>query len=353
MKIVVASTSAIKFKAVRHALKQIPPYFDFDVRTAKAPSGVNEQPLGLEETALGAENRLIVVERDHPDALIISIENGLDRQGQDLAIIHVRGPHTGSIIELSDRIQMPQSAIEAAKDRNLHTTTAGQVLAEQSGCQPDDPHAHLTGGKVTRLDLLVPPLVRALKRAVHHERNHRNTFRVEIRRTVIELPIRELKPGLSCAIYEPHRSIDFTRQAMKELAARLVMRGGEILLTPEGKGGGLIFALAEETNLPYEVARKGAKSYMLKPIVNSVREECMTDNGNAQNFCLDAESSQNLRGKRVILFDDVISTGGSIEALKRLCEQIGAEVLAVACVFTEGDRRPDVISLNHLPLYTS
>lgn len=347
---IVTSSNKTKINATERATVQLGHGY-LQVFGSKTESLVNEQPFGIEEIALGAENRMIGAEKKHPNAIIVSIENGVNRQMQDLAVIRVRGPHSGDVIALSDRVAMPPEVVAAAAERNFRHVTAGQVLAEQTGSRSDDPHAHLSGGKTTRLDLLVPPLVRALKPIIEHELNHGNTFRVEVRGVVAKLRIGPLNDKLTGCIYEPHRDVAFARQAAKELAARLTLSGGEILLTPEGKGGGLVLALAEETNLPYEVARKGAKSYMLKPIVNSVREECVTDNGNAQNFCLDQESVRNLRGKRVIIFDDVISTGGSIEAMKRLCEQVGAEVVAVACVFTEGTRRPDVVSLNHLPLY--
>ena len=70
-----------------------------------------------------------------------------------------------------------------------------------------------------------------------------------------------------------------------------------------------------------------------------------------QALYLSEDDALDLFGKRAAFVDDVVSSGGTLEALKALARKAGAEHVATLAVFTEGSRRPDVISLGHLPLF--
>lgn len=100
----------------------------------------------------------------------------------------------------------------------------------------------------------------------------------------------------------------------------------------------------------YVVARKSVKVYMGNPIgvtVNSITTK------NEQKLYLGEDDVNLLNGKRVLLVDDVISTGDSLHALETLVEKTGANIVGRASVLAEGDAkdRDDIIFLSELPLF--
>ena len=122
----------------------------------------------------------------------------------------------------------------------------------------------------------------------------------------------------------------------------------DALVTPEAKSVPLAHALSVRTGLPYIVARKTQKPYM----VGAVRKTVVSiTTGKPQDLFIDGTDVPRLQGKRVVILDDVVSTGGTLRGLSELLHDIGAKVVATMAVFTEGDRRDDVISLGHLPLF--
>ena len=72
----------------------------------------------------------------------------------------------------------------------------------------------------------------------------------------------------------------------------------------------------------------------------------------AQLLVLDGFDVEKIRGKKVAIVDDVVSSGGTLHSLRQIIEEVGGEVAAVVAVFTEGQERPEVTALGHLPLYT-
>lgn len=124
----------------------------------------------------------------------------------------------------------------------------------------------------------------------------------------------------------------------------------DLLLTAEAKGIPLCYEMARQCGKPYLVARKGKKLYMKNPVQVDVRS-ISTDR--MQTLLLDEKEARLMEGKRVLLVDDVISTGESIQALERLCAHAKAQVAGRACVLAEGDaiERKDIIYLEPLPLF--
>lgn len=100
----------------------------------------------------------------------------------------------------------------------------------------------------------------------------------------------------------------------------------------------------------YVVARKSVKAYMENAIW--VEDISITTKG-VQNLCLDGVDVDRIKGKNVLLLDDVISTGGSMKALAELTEKAGGTVIGEACVLAEGDaaKRNDILFLEPLPLF--
>lgn len=100
----------------------------------------------------------------------------------------------------------------------------------------------------------------------------------------------------------------------------------------------------------YIVARKSIKPYMEHPMdvtVNSITTQ------KEQHLCLDGQDAEKIRGRRVLLVDDVISTGESIEAIRTLVEKAGGNVVGKVCILTEGDpeKHKGIIRLGNLPLF--
>ena len=128
--------------------------------------------------------------------------------------------------------------------------------------------------------------------------------------------------------------------------AKKVPADTEIILTAETKGIPLAAQLAKEMGMPYfVVARKSIKAYMENPV--------WVDDVSKQMLCLMDADIERIKGRKVLLLDDVISTGGSMKALTNLVEKVGGTVIGEACVLAEGDasKRDDIIFLEALPLF--
>ena len=125
----------------------------------------------------------------------------------------------------------------------------------------------------------------------------------------------------------------------------------DCLITAEAKGIPLAHEMARQAgNQRYIVARKKPKLYMTG--VTEVRVHYITTEGE-QYLCLDAADAERMRGKRVLIVDDVISTGESLHALEALVEQSGGSICGRMAVLAEGDAclRRDLIFLERLPLF--
>ena len=124
----------------------------------------------------------------------------------------------------------------------------------------------------------------------------------------------------------------------------------DYILTPEAKSIPIAYEMSRQSGKPYVVARKGVKVYMkncIKVSVNSITTQ------NEQALYLGETEVKKIKGKRVLIVDDVISTGESLEAVRQLVKEAGA-IEAAACAFlAEGDAadRKDIIFLEKLPLF--
>ena len=124
----------------------------------------------------------------------------------------------------------------------------------------------------------------------------------------------------------------------------------DILLTAEAKGIPLAHEMSRQSGKPYVCARKGVKLYMKDPVV--VEDKSITTEGK-QKLVIDRKELDKMNGKRVLVVDDVISTGESMRAMETLVQQAGANVVARAAVLAEGEAadRKDIIFLKKLPLF--
>jgi adenine phosphoribosyltransferase len=179
----------------------------------------------------------------------------------------------------------------------------------------------------------------------------RETYRVEVAGLTRELPLFEVAPGVRIAILNILGDVELVQAAAEVLTPLLLERRPETLLTAETKSIPLVHVLAAMMDRPYAVLRKSYKPYMGAAMS---AETLSITTGTTQTLYLDEKDIVLLRGRRVALVDDVISTGSTLQALRTLAAKAEARIVAEAAIFTEGDtaRWQDVIALGHLPIFT-
>lgn len=153
---------------------------------------------------------------------------------------------------------------------------------------------------------------------------------------------------LDIAAFIMFGDVEVTVKSAEQLLAKAP--AFDVLLTAESKGIPLAYEMARQSSKPYVVARKSVKLYMQDVV--SVNVKSITT-ANEQTLHLDGEKAALLKGKRVLIVDDVISTGESLHALESLVEQAGGIIAGEAAVLAEGDaaQRDDIIFLDPLPLF--
>ncbi len=162
------------------------------------------------------------------------------------------------------------------------------------------------------------------------------------------LPICPINDKLDIAAFIMFSDIELTIACAQELKKKLP--DCDVILTAESKGIPLAYELARQLNVPYVVARKSVKLYMTNPV--SVKVKSITTE-KIQTLYLSQEDADKLKGKKVIIADDVISTGESILSLEKLTEAAGGTIIAKSAVLAEGAAadRTDIIYLEKLPVF--
>lgn len=176
------------------------------------------------------------------------------------------------------------------------------------------------------------------------------TYSVEVAGLVRELPLVEVAPGVKIALLNILGDTELVRASAQALARQLAERDYDILVTAEAKSIPLVHVLAEETRKPYVVLRKSYKPYMGDAIQ---AETVSITTGQPQTLYLDAKDRALVSGRKVVLVDDVISTGSTQQGMRAVMEKAGAQVTAEAAIFTEGDQAKwaHIIALGHLPVF--
>jgi adenine phosphoribosyltransferase len=178
----------------------------------------------------------------------------------------------------------------------------------------------------------------------------RETYAVEIAGVKRELPLFEVKPGLRIAVLNILGDTELVEAAGRALAEKLSHLSYEVLVTAEAKSIPLIHSLSLNTRKPYVVLRKSYKPYMGHTLE---AETLSITTGQPQTLYLDEKDHALIRGKNVVLVDDVISTGSTLQGMRLVLDKAGAHVVAEAAIFTEGERSQweKIIALGHLPLF--
>ena len=175
-----------------------------------------------------------------------------------------------------------------------------------------------------------------------------DTYKINIagvERELIKYPVSD---KLDIAAFIMFGDVEVTEKAAAELLK--ICPEHDVVVSAEAKGIPLCYEMARQGCREYVIARKSVKVYMRNCVdvtVNSITT------ANEQKLYLGDTDVRFLKGKRVLIVDDVISTGESIAALENLLNKIGANIVGKACVLAEGDakNRDDIIYLEELPVF--
>jgi adenine phosphoribosyltransferase len=179
----------------------------------------------------------------------------------------------------------------------------------------------------------------------------RSTYPVDIAGVHRDLPLFEIKPGLRIAILNILGDTELVGACARALAERLSGLDYDVVITAETKSIPLAHALAVENGKPYAILRKSYKPYMGEALQ---AETLSITTGEPQTLFLDEKDRQLVSNKKVVILDDVISTGSTLQGMRLIMQHAGAEVVAEAAIFTEGERAKweGIICLGHLPVFT-
>ncbi|MBX3036338.1 MAG: adenine phosphoribosyltransferase [Anaerolineales bacterium] len=179
----------------------------------------------------------------------------------------------------------------------------------------------------------------------------RENYAIEIAGVKRELPLFEIKPGLRIAILNILGDTELVQASAKELAKKVKDVAFDVIVTAEAKSIPLAHALSVETKKPYIIFRKTYKPYM----GDAIKAETLSiTTGQPQVLILDEKDKDLIQGKKVLVVDDVISTGSTLQGMRMILDKANATVAAEAAILTEGDRAQweNIYSLGHLPLFT-
>ena len=177
------------------------------------------------------------------------------------------------------------------------------------------------------------------------------TYEMDIAGLKRDLPLCKLNDELCIGAFVIFGDVELTVHC----AAELLKSAPEYdyLIAPEAKAIPLVYEMARQSKAEkYFIARKGAKAYMQGTFEVTVKS--ITTMG-VQRLVLDAEDAAMIKGKRMLIIDDVISTGESLHAVEELVKQAGGTVAGRMAVLAEGDaqNRDDIIVLAPLPLFNA
>ena len=185
------------------------------------------------------------------------------------------------------------------------------------------------------------------------------TYKMTIAGLERELPIFKLNDKLSIAAFIMFGDAEITVASARELLKKVP--DFDYILTPEAKSIPLAHEMSRQSGKKYFVARKGEKVYMgnsfsveVKSITTKKVQKLYLGELDVHSGEISTVLPEEMKGKNVLIVDDVISTGESLIAVKKLAEEAGANIVASCAVLAEGEaaKREDIIFLEPLPLIT-
>ena len=180
-----------------------------------------------------------------------------------------------------------------------------------------------------------------------------STYPMEIAGVKRELPLCKITDDLYIGAFICFGDAELTVACARELLKLVPAEDYDYLFTAEAKSIPLIHEMARQSGAEkYFIARKGPKAYMPDPI--HVEDQSITTAG-VQKLYLGRDDADLIRGKRILIIDDVISTGGSLRAMEALVDMAGGTVAGKIAVLAEGDAqtRDDIKFLAPLPLFNA
>lgn len=179
----------------------------------------------------------------------------------------------------------------------------------------------------------------------------RETYGIDIAGIHRELELFEIKPGLRIAILNILGDTELVQACAEALTEKLDNVDYDAFVTAEAKSIPLAHALSVVTGKPYVILRKSYKPYMGDALQS---ETLSITTGKPQTLFLDEKDNELINNSKVVIVDDVISTGSTLQGMRLIIEKAGAEIAAEAAILTEGERAKwsDIISLGHLPVFS-
>ena len=179
------------------------------------------------------------------------------------------------------------------------------------------------------------------------------TYPMHVAGLVRDLPICKVTEDFYIGAFIMFGDAELTVACARDLLKLAEELDYDYLLTAEAKSIPLIHEMARQSGAKkYFIARKGPKAYMPDPI--HVEDKSITTAG-VQKLYLGRDDADLIRGKRIVLMDDVISTGGSLHAMEELVKMAGGTVVERIAVLAEGDaaERKDIQFLAPLPVFNA
>ncbi|MBQ8880235.1 MAG: adenine phosphoribosyltransferase [Clostridia bacterium] len=164
-----------------------------------------------------------------------------------------------------------------------------------------------------------------------------------------DLPLCPINDDLYIGAFILFGDVELTEKSAEALYAKAPEH--DVMITAESKGIPLIHAMCRLSGKNrYVLARKSIKLYM-RDVVSCVTKSITT--GTVQTLYIDGSDAEYIKGKRVLIVDDVISTGGSLLSLEKLVREAGGEIVGKMAILAEGDAigRQDIQYLAPLPLF--
>ena len=175
-----------------------------------------------------------------------------------------------------------------------------------------------------------------------------DTYTMTIAGLERHLPLCPLNEHMRIAAFVIFGDVEITVASATELLKKAPEF--DVLITAEAKGIPLVYEMARQSGKPYYIARKYPKLYMPNAVAVEVRS-ITTDK--QQTLYMDESEMADIRGKKVLIVDDVISTGESLKALETIVHKAEGIIAGQCAILAEGDaaKRDDIFFLEPLPLF--
>ncbi len=177
----------------------------------------------------------------------------------------------------------------------------------------------------------------------------KDTYHLSVAGVERDLPLCKATDDLYIAAFVIFGDVEITKACATELLKKAPEH--DIMITAESKGIPLLYEMARQEGAEhYLIARKAPKLYMKEVFSTEVNS---ITTAKKQTLYIDSDDMNLMKGKRVLIIDDVISTGESLRAVEKLVKQAGGEIVGKMAILAEGDAkyRDDIIWLEHLPLF--